>query len=177
MNRFILRIRATPNFSNQSEHGQVDREQLPRYEPLQCFFFVCVRDLRQPQSSWETQKERQGQIEKLQLRVIRGHRRGKADTLTSSGDLISSLEGGGCHIVTLCSTSQPSRTNTPVVQCLPSINPACQMQCFLNHFDLSRASIWWKARGKHREKGGRTWNAIGRTVCLSNSSRRDRFIV
>lgn len=92
-------------------------------------FFLCVRDLRQPQSSWETQKEREGQIEKLQLRVIRGHRRGKADTLTSSGDLISSL-AGGCHIVTLCSTRQPSRTNTPVVQCLPSINPACQMQSF-----------------------------------------------
>lgn len=60
-----------------------------------CNFFACVRDLQQPQSSWETQKGREGQIEKLQLRVIRGHRREKADTLTSSGDLISSLEGGG----------------------------------------------------------------------------------
>lgn len=144
-------------------------------------FFVCVcvcaRDLRQPQSSWETQKEREGQIEKLQLRVIRGHRRGKADTLTSSGDLISSLEGGGYHIVTLCSTSQPSRTNTPVVQRLLSINPACQMQCFLNHFDLSRACIGWKTCRERRERGGEAWNVIGWTICPSNSSRRNRFIV
>lgn len=60
-----------------------------------CWPSGCLKPSR------KTQTQREGQIEKLHFRVIRGHWRGKADTLTSNCDLIRSLKGGGCQIVAL----------------------------------------------------------------------------